>query len=325
MAMSGIGWNGRVVVVAVSGGADSTFLLHACCALRRRFGHDVVVAHVDHGWRGEDSREDARSVARSGAALRVPVHQLAVPGPIMDRANGGAEACARAIRYGFLAAVARACAAVAVIAAHTADDQAETIILSLLRGRSIAGLAGMSEVANLPVDDAPRAVLVRPMLAIRAHPVRMALRDHGITWREDVSNDDRSRARNRVRHEVLPALEAISPGFGKAMTRAARDVWAIRDMLDAGVRTAASRWEPGANGWHIGRASWLADDPVIRLGALREMLIRVGARVGAIEAGHLEAVGRMIVANRGGASRTVDRAVVTVRSGRIMVVGAAHE
>ena len=114
--------------------------------------------------------------------------------------------------------------AVAVLVAHTADDQTETIILSLLRGRSVAGLSGMAHASALPVANAPRALLARPMLAISADVVRDSLRAAGIAWRTDESNDDRSRARNRVRHEVVPALEAISPGFRAALARAARDV-----------------------------------------------------------------------------------------------------
>jgi tRNA(Ile)-lysidine synthase len=321
MAVTDVRWRDRTVVVAISGGADSTFLLHAACALRRRFGHDVVAAHVDHGWRGEQSREDARAVARLGADLGVPVHVMAVPTEQTAPRDGGIEASARAIRYGYLAEVARGCAAVAVLAAHTADDQAETIILSLLRGRSVAGLAAMAAVAQLPVPDAPGAVLVRPMLGIRADDVRATLRDHHVRWQEDSSNDDRARARNRVRHDLLPILEAISPGFRKALARAARDVEALRELLDCATGTAIARWDSVPDGWSARRVDWLSDAPVVRLAALREMLLRVGVRIDEIESAHLDAIARMIATNRGGARRTVDRAVVALIGDRLIVTG----
>ena len=319
MAATGVAWRDRTVVVAVSGGADSTFLLHAACALRRRFGHDIVAAHVDHGWRGEQSHEDARAVARLSADLRVPVHVMAVPTGQKALRDGGIEASARAIRYGYLADVARGCAAVAVLAAHTADDQAETIILSLLRGRSVAGLVGMTAVAQLPVTGAPGAVLVRPMLGLRADHVRATLRDHQVRWREDSSNDDRARARNRVRHDVVPVLEAISPGFRRALARAARDVEELRDVLDNAAGTAIARWDRVQDGWSVRRVEWLSDALVVRLAALREILLRVGVRFEAIESAHLDAIARMVATNRGGARRTVDRAVVALIGGHVVV------
>ena len=313
-------WRGQHVVVAVSGGADSTLLLHATCALRRRFGYWIMVAHVNHGWRGEASHQDANAVARLGQSLGTPVHLLTVAGTHHAHLRGGIEAAARAVRYEFLAEVARSCDAVAVLVAHTADDQTETIILSLLRGRSVAGLSGMAHASALPVANAPRALLARPMLAISADVVRDSLRAAGIAWRTDESNDDRSRARNRVRHEVVPALEAISPGFRAALARAARDVEAARDMLDAVIQAAAARWQADNHGWSVARADWLTDALHIRLAALREVLLRVGVPVEVIETGHLRAVDRMVTSNRGGAWRAVGRTTIRLSGGRLVVL-----
>lgn len=319
MASSGVTWRGRVVVVAVSGGADSTFLLHATCALRRRFGFRIVVAHVNHGWRGEASREDAKAVSRLGVSLGTPVHLLTVAGADVTHPRGGIEAAARAARYDFLAEVARSCEAVAVLVAHTADDQTETILLSLLRGRSVAGLSGMAETGVLPVANAPRAILARPMLALSADVVRKTLQAHGITWRTDESNEDRTRARNRVRHDVIPALEVISPGFRSALARAAREVQAARDMLDDAVQAALTRWQADNGAWSVTRSEWFAVPPHVRLAALREVLRNAGVHPDAIESGHLRAVAQMVTSNRGGAWRAIGRTTVRLTGGRLVV------
>ena len=320
MASLDVRWQGQNVVVAVSGGADSTFLLHATCALRRRFGYRIMVAHVNHGWRGAASHEDANAVARLGESLGTAVHLLTVVGTRHVKPRGGIEAAARAVRYEFLAEVARSCDAVAVLVAHTADDQTETIILSLLRGRSVAGLSGMADAGPLPVANAPRALLARPMLAIGADVVRNTLRANGITWRTDESNDDRTRVRNRVRHEVVPALEKISPGFRTALARAARDVEAARDIFDAAIQAAATRWQVDCNGWSVARADWLTDARQVRLGALREVLLRVGVPEEMIESGHLRAVDRMVTSNRGGAWRAVGPTTIQLSGGRLTVL-----
>jgi tRNA(Ile)-lysidine synthase len=321
-ALTGLGrkLEREFVVVAVSGGADSTFLIHAIYALRRRFGYRMAIAHVDHGWRGEASREDARSVGRIGIRLGVPVHAMSASGTHDARPRGGIEASARQIRYQFLAGVAHALDAVAVLVAHTADDQAETLILSLLRGRSIAGLAGMAEASTLPVTEAPRAVLFRPLLGITGAVVRDTLRKNGIAWRNDESNEDRARARNRLRHDVMPALEAISPGFRSALARSSRDVEAVRDMLDSAVRHASARWNAEQTGWSVKRTDWMTDPSVVRLGALREMMMRIGVPAGQIESSHLTEIARMVAMNRGGARRTTGQCVVELIGGRIRVL-----
>ena len=319
MATAGLQWKDRDVVVAVSGGADSTFLLHATHALRRKFCYRLVIAHVDHGWRGQASRDDALAVARAGASLRIPVHTTVVKGMETPYASGGAEAAARAVRYQFLADIARACQAVAVLVAHTADDQAETIVMSLIRGRSITGLGGMADITTLPVVNPPASALVRPLLSIRATAVRAALERHGIGWRVDASNDDLARTRNRIRHTVMPALEAVSPGFRTTLARSARSVTDARDVVDSAVRGALARWGVEPNGWSLSRTEWLSDASLVRLGALRAILVRVGVCLADIESGHLTAVDHMIASNRGGASRNVGHATVGLVRGRVVV------
>jgi tRNA(Ile)-lysidine synthase len=215
------------VVVGCSGGADSLALL----ALAVDAGLAPIAVHVDHGLRpGSDREADvvADAAARLGAefdAGRVTVP----PGPNL-------EARARAARYDALEAARVEHGATAVLVAHTADDQAETVVLNLLRGSGSAGLAGMPS---------RRGHVVRPLLGARRADVRAECTRRELTPREDPSNNDLAFRRNWIRHEVLPLLER---GTGRdltpLLTRQADVFRAESDFLDALARAA---W-PGESG-----------------------------------------------------------------------------
>jgi tRNA(Ile)-lysidine synthase len=215
------------VIVGCSGGADSLALL----ALAVDGGLAPIAVHVDHGLRpGSDREADAvaDAAARLGAgfdARRVTV----APGPNL-------EARARAARYDALEAARVEYGATAVLVAHTADDQAETVVLNLLRGSGSAGLAGMPS---------RRGHVVRPLLGARRADVRRECTSRDFTPWEDPSNDDLSFRRNWIRHEVLPLLER---GAGRdltpLLTRQADVLRAESDFLDALARAA---W-PGESG-----------------------------------------------------------------------------
>jgi len=171
---------GTAVTCAVSGGADSLALL----ALAVRAGCRVTAVHVDHGLRPGSAREAEvvrRAATEYGAAFRAE-RVTVVPGP-------NVEARARAARYGALPDDA--------LSGHTADDQAETVLLNLLRGAGLDGLAGM----------APER---RPLRRLRRHETRDLCAALGLTPIADPSNDDPAFRRNRVRHELLPLLDAIA-------------------------------------------------------------------------------------------------------------------
>jgi tRNA(Ile)-lysidine synthase len=223
------------VVVACSGGADSIALL----ALVADAALAPIAVHVDHGLRPGSHREAdvvAAAAARLGAsfdARRVHVE----PGANL-------EARARTARYDALEAARVEYGATAVLLAHTADDQAETVLLNLLRGSGSTGLAGMP---------ARRGRLVRPLLAARRADVRAECARRELVPVEDPSNDDLAHRRNWIRHEVLPLLER---GAGRdltpVLTRQADVLRAESDFLDALARTA---WpgEAGARALDLAR------------------------------------------------------------------------
>jgi len=185
-------------VVGVSGGADSLALLFLLCDLRGERARDTLhVAHLDHSFRGEEGEADARFVASfaSSLGLKSTIGKEDVPA-YARRCRLSPEDAARRMRYSFLAEVcSRHDDAVAV--AHTADDQAETVLLALLRGAGVDGLAGMGPDRH-------------PLLGIRRDETLGLCREEGLDPVEDSTNRDQAIRRNRVRHELLPLANAVA-------------------------------------------------------------------------------------------------------------------
>jgi tRNA(Ile)-lysidine synthase len=189
----------------------------------------VVAAHLDHGLR-PDSAEDARFVAELSARLGVPLRSGRAD--VLARARrerGGLEQAARHARRAFLERTRRAVGAELVLLAHTRDDQAETVLLRLLRGAGSRGLAAMR----------PRAGrLLRPLLGVSREDVLAHLGARGLAWREDATNADLGFDRNRVRRELIPYLEArFNPRLRETLARSAR---LLADEADALGRLAAA-------------------------------------------------------------------------------------
>jgi tRNA(Ile)-lysidine synthase len=207
---------GARVLVAASGGADSTALLALCAGLAARGRVAPWAGHVDHALR-TDSAMDAECVRRTGALLGVQVLART-----LSLANGaGIPKRARAARYEAIAAMAAECGAQVVLAAHHADDQLETVLLSLARGAGLGGVGGMPTRRPLPCESAAAAgiSLVRPLLRVSRAALRAACVELGLEWREDPGNERRDIPRGIMRHVVIPAMESIAPG---AVRRAAR-------------------------------------------------------------------------------------------------------
>lgn len=203
----------RPVVVGVSGGPDSVALAH----MLRRLGYPVHLAHLDHGLR-EDSAQDAKHVEALAREWGVPFHYERAPVPqLADQRGASLEAVAREVRYTFLFRVARRVQAQAVSVGHTLDDQAETILLHLLRGSGLTGLQGMRPKIFLWDPNIP---LVRPLLGISRGEILTYCQEHGLTYRQDPTNQDLRFTRNRIRHRLLPLLERdFNPRVKQALAR----------------------------------------------------------------------------------------------------------
>lgn len=218
----------RRFLVAVSGGADSVALLHLLVAHGFR---NLVVCHLNHRLRGRASDGDARFVARLSRTLGLAVQcgrdQVAARA---RRDKVSVEVAARATRHSFFAACAAKYRCPRVVLAHHADDQAETVLLNLLRGA--AGLTGMTESGEHRVDGR-RLVFLRPLLGVRRSELRGWLMERGLPFREDATNAEPLTPRNRLRNEALPLLaEILGRDPVPAITRATAIAAETRAALD---------------------------------------------------------------------------------------------
>ncbi len=225
LARAGLLRPDAVLLVALSGGPDSVALLRTMCALRDVRGFAVRAAHVEHGLRGEASREDARFCERLCASLSVPFtcDHAALDGGMTA---SGAEERAREARYALLIRRAKACGADALLTAHHLDDQAETVLGRLVRGGGARGLSGMREASAMD-----GVTVLRPFLNVSHQDILRALGD--TPYREDESNALPCCQRNRLRTEVLPLLRRENPRAAEHIAQSARLLAMDEDCLAA--------------------------------------------------------------------------------------------
>jgi tRNA(Ile)-lysidine synthase len=242
----------------------------------------VVAAHLDHGLR-PGSAADAAFCSTLCERLGVPLRSAVTD--VRSRARherGGLEQAARRERYAFLRRVREEEKATAIAVAHTRDDQAETLLLRLLRGSGATGLAGM----RVRTGD-----VVRPLLGVSREEVIAHLRGRGLDWREDPSNADPAHRRNRVRHELLPYLEVrFNPRIREALARTAAiladEAAYIRCEAEA-LLARAARSEGDAV--VLSRPELLAAPTAVTRAAIRQALLRAGG-LRQVGAGHVERV-----------------------------------
>jgi tRNA(Ile)-lysidine synthase len=266
---------GATVVVAVSGGPDST----ACAFLVTEARPDLtaVLAHVRHGLR--DDRHDVAAVRTQASWLGVDLEVVEV---VVDPSGRGVEAEARTQRYAALRRVARSRDAGWLLVGHTADDQAETVLLRLARGTGVPGLGGMPPL---------RGDVLRPLLRLRRQDVHRFVELEGLPHAVDPTNRDTRLARNRVRHELLPALSRVGPDVVGALARLAE---LARDDARALDALAAERGE-GVVRRHgpvaVVPRAFLADgDPAVTRRVVRSLVLEVRGGADPPTAGEVEAV-----------------------------------
>jgi len=266
------------VLVAVSGGSDSTALLVALHELGRR----VTAAHYDHALR-EESRRDAEHVTRLCAELGVP---LVTGRRAASLPRGSRQAAARRLRYAFLESAREQAGADLIALGHTADDTVEGVLLHLERGCALAGLRGMP---------ARRGRIVRPLLGAWRADLRAALAAAGYDWLDDPTNGDVAYARARVRHQLLPRLETDCPG----LTGRLRAVADRADRLQAQLEREAAVLHEGPEA----ALRPLAGAPAtVRREALRRIYVAAGGSEPGLNRGQLKVMERLLLARRTGAA-----------------------
>ena len=257
---------GCTVVCAVSGGADSICLLHRLNQLRAIRPFTLVAAHYNHHLRGAESDRDEAFVKRwvedwcgpDPAAGQPPlpaVRLITGGGDVSGEAKRlglGLEETARRMRYAFLEEAARAVGADRIATAHTADDNAETVLLHLIRGSGLQGLTGIR----------PRqGRLVRPLLTTTRREIEDYLELYHIPHVEDSTNQDDAYTRNQVRHQVIPLLDEINPWFVPRMADTIRYLRSDNDYLSAQAAAVARRARPAGDGGLSISAALLASQP----------------------------------------------------------------
>lgn len=220
------------MLVGVSGGPDSLALLHVLHLLSRDEGFAVHAAHFDHALRGEQSAAEARVVAALAERWGIPCTIETASAGVIDARGRGIQAGARAARYAFFDRVADAVGARWIATGHTADDQAETVVMRWVSGAGAAALAGIP---------ARRGRILRPLLDFTRSEIEAYLSEHQITPIRDPSNSDARFLRPRVRREVMPALRALNPRAAETMSRTAALLADDAAWLEAESREASGR------------------------------------------------------------------------------------
>jgi tRNA(Ile)-lysidine synthase len=284
---------GDRVVVAVSGGPDSVCLLSVLRELSKDFGLTLHVAHLDHMFRGKESADEALFVADLAKKLDLPATLEKIDVPAICRERGlSSQAGAREARYDFLQRVADDVGASRIATGHTADDQAETFLMRLVRG---AGISGLSAIPPL------RGNIIRPLIECTRHEVLEHLQSAGLAFKTDSSNAKPVYTRNRIRLEVLPVLKSFNPRIVETLAMEAallRDEdEAVEAYLSGIVESACLRKDDLLS---VKRGAFDAHPPAFRRRLLRQITGLAGLEPSALTRAQVnEALSFMAVVQTG--------------------------
>jgi tRNA(Ile)-lysidine synthase len=236
---------GDRIGVAVSGGADSVALLRLLLEVRAEIGVVLSVVHFHHKLRGAESDADATFVAQLAREYGLEFHTARADVQAEAAARGlSVEAAARELRYGFFRQVVQSdeegvSGLDKIATGHTLDDQAETVLMRMIRGTGMRGLAGIYPTVDLEDDEEIVGEVIRPLLEVRHHELEQFLKHMGQAWREDASNRDPKFTRNRVRHVLLPLLEReFNPSVAEG----------LRELAEI-ARGEEDYWQTEISGW----------------------------------------------------------------------------
>ena len=282
---------GETVLVAVSGGADSVALLDVLAQLADE-RLQLVVAHLNHGLRGAASDEDEEFVRRLAARYRLPFEFRRVEVAALARdCRLSLEEAGRRARYAFFAETAVARGAQSIALAHHLDDQAETVLIRLLRGAGGAGLSAMGSLSP--------GALKRPLLPVSRLEIEQYLKSRGLTYRNDATNADTAILRNSIRHELIPFLKRYNPKVSQRLAATAEilagDEELLERMTDAAYARLARR-QPSAVELDLEAAA--GEPRALRLRLYRRALLELRGDLKHIGLAHLQAIERLALSER---------------------------
>ncbi len=275
------------VVVALSGGSDSVALLHLLLELKE-LDLRITAAHYNHKMRGRESERDAEFCRQISKALKIEFEygEVGDDDHSGDKRKGLSEEAARELRYRFLKNAVEKRGADKIATAHTMNDQAETVIMRVIRGSGSRGLAGIP-----PVNGS----IVRPLIKVTKQEIKSYLKSGHVKWIEDSSNRSLRFRRNRLRLELFPVLREINPGIDQVLSRSAEilriESEFIDDCVDRAYGTAMSK-EPFG---YVGKVKeYLLCHKVVRLGILRKTVELIKGDIKQLSLVHLLTADEMI-------------------------------
>lgn len=298
---------GDTLVVALSGGADSTALLDLLTSLPDYNLH-LVVAHLNHCLRGADSDADEEFCRGVAARYDIPFESRRVD--VMVAASEkrlNLEDAGRRARIEFFAEIGVKYGATAVALAHHADDQAETVLMRLLRGSGMTGLSGMAYKNARGY--------VRPLLDITRSEIEQYLNMRGLEWREDASNSDTIYLRNRIRHELLPLLETYNPAIRSCFAATASIIRGDDELLDELTSQAFVRsCILGEGRVECDLEQLRGFKPALLQRVLRYAYQQFVGNLQGVGLCHIEAISRLIASDRPNAALSLPQQITAVRA-----------
>ena len=259
---------GDTVLVGVSGGPDSVFLLHLLNSYKRKFGIKLFVAHMDHGLRGAESAKDAKFVKMLSRKLGLKLAYKKINVKSI-KTKLSLEELLREKRYAFFKTAAKKFKANIVTTAHTLDDQAETVMMRIIKGASLKGIVGIH-----PVRTEGKVRYVRPLLEVEKKEIVSYLKSHAVAYRIDRTNFKDDFLRNRVRNKVLPYLEKINPRLKRALSNLSESLREDFDFIEEEKRKRKGLIKK--NGQSI---SILISDIVYQPKALQKEIVREAIKI----------------------------------------------
>jgi tRNA(Ile)-lysidine synthase len=287
------------ILVAVSGGPDSVALLHILYELREEFAIHLEVAHLEHGIRGQEAKDDARFVQELAERLRLPVHikEVSIAHLRSQAGKGNVEALARQERYRFFSAVMRQRNLYKVATAHTQDEQAETVLMWLLRGAGKKGLGGMAPLKAINVRNGESSnvlTIIRPLLGVAKGDLLDFLQEKGFEYRLDRTNEDTAYLRNWLRRDLMPRLnDRIDPGLSVRLAQVAEVLRDEDGLLDGLAQMAL---ETIGNMHGLSRERLLRQPKALQRRVLRLWIERVRGHLRGLNFDHGEALLRLVSA-----------------------------
>ena len=299
---------GDKIIVGVSGGPDSVCLLHVLRQLKEEYKLDLVVAHVNYGYRGQEADKDEGHVKKLAEEYGLD-YKILKPAQ-SDAKSANLEASAREIRYDFFQQLLKQEKANKIAVAHNQNDQVETILMFFLRGSGLKGLSGM---------DYQQGKVIRPLLDCSREEILAYLKENKLEYRQDKTNKDLAFTRNRLRHELIPHLQQeFNPNLPATLLQSAKTICDDYKFIGQAVKNVyQSLVKKDGSEINVDLEKFLQLEPALQRGLLRHIFIKFLGDTKDISFLDLEETLRVIREGKPGSYREVKGLRIAKKSGKI--------